>query len=247
MGLKEFFKDNPKLAVAFSGGVDSAYLLSEAVRFGADVKAYLVRSEFQPAFEIEDAKDIAEQIGVELEIVELSVLEDETICSNPKDRCYYCKTRIMGAIKEAALRDGYEMLADGTNASDDADDRPGMRVLSEAGIVSPLRDCGLTKAMVREGARDAGLKVWDKPAYACLATRVPTGEIITASKLKGTEKAEHIMYGMGFRDFRVRWRGHSALVQVKEDQLEMAKAREDEIKTALGKIYDYIEIDEKGR
>lgn len=247
MCLKEFFENNPKLAVAFSGGVDSAFLLSESLRFGADVKAYLVRSEFQPEFEIEDAKEIAEQIGAKLEIIELSVLEDESICSNPEDRCYHCKTRIMGAIKEAALRDGYEMLVDGTNASDDATDRPGMRALSEAGIISPLRDCGLTKDVIRRGARDAGLDVWDKPAYACLATRVPAGERITDSKLKGTEKAEKLMHDMGFRDFRVRWRGHNALVQVKEEQLEEAFAREHEIRTALGRIYDDIEIDEKGR
>ncbi|MBP3895686.1 MAG: ATP-dependent sacrificial sulfur transferase LarE [Mogibacterium sp.] len=247
MELKDFFELNPKAAIAFSGGVDSAYLLSEAVRLGADVTAYCVHSEFQPAFELEDARRTAAQAGADLKIIELSVLGDDAITSNPEDRCYHCKSRIMGAIREAAFADGYEVLLDGTNASDDADDRPGMRALSELGIKSPLRECGITKDMVREAARAAGLDVWDKPAYACLATRVPTGEIISEAKLRSTEKAESLMMAMGFRDFRVRWRGHDALVQVTADQYDEAIARQHEIETALGRYYDHIEIDENTR
>lgn len=247
MTLKEFFEQNPKAAIAFSGGVDSSYLLSEAVKLGADVKAYCVHSEFQPAFELGDARRAAEQAGAELEIIELSVLGEDAITLNPEDRCYHCKRRIMGAIKEAAFADGYELTLDGTNASDDADDRPGMRALKEFNIKSPLRECGITKDEVRKGAKEAGLDVWDKPAYACLATRVPTGEEITEAKLRSTEKAESIMFDMGFRNFRVRWRGHSGLVQVTEDQYEEALEREHEIQTALGRYYDYIEIDENTR
>ena len=247
MGLREFIDHNPKFAVAYSGGVDSSYLLWAAIDAGADVKAYLVRSEFQPEFELEDARRVAEDIGADLVEISASVLEDETIASNPEDRCYHCKTRIMSAIKEAAAKDGYELIVDGTNASDEADDRPGMRALKEFGIRSPLRECNITKDEVRSRAKEAGLGNWDKPAYACLATRVPAGERITESKLKGTEKAEGLLFDMGFRDFRVRWRGHDALVQVREEQLAEAYAREDEIRTALGRICDYIEIDEKGR
>ena len=247
MTLKEFFELNPKIAVAFSGGVDSAFLLSEAVKAGADVRAYCVRSEFNPAFEFEDARKIADYLGADMVQITMSVLEDETVVSNPEDRCYHCKLHIMSRIKEAAADDGYDIISDGTNASDDADDRPGMKALKELGIISPLRLCGITKEEVREGARRAGLDIWDKPAYACLATRIPHGERITESKLKGTEKAERILYDMGFRDFRVRWRGNDALVQVKQDQLEEAFDRADEIRTALGRIYDWIEIDENPR
>ena len=247
MDLKEFFKENKKVALAFSGGVDSAYLLSEALKAGADVRAYCVCSEFQPAFEFEDARRLTEFLGADLVQITQSVLGDETITSNPEDRCYHCKIRIMSAIKEAAWEDGYEILIDGTNASDDADDRPGMRALSELGVRSPLRECGITKEEVRAGAKAAGLDVWDKPAYACLATRVPHGEIISEAKLKGTEKAERILYDMGFRDFRVRWRGHDGLVQLKADQLDEGFDREDEIRTALGRIYDMVEIDEEPR
>lgn len=247
MTLNEFFKLNPRAGIAFSGGADSAYLLAEAVRLGAEVTAYCVHSEFQPQFEIDDAIKVAGHLKAELKILEISILGDDAITANPPDRCYHCKKQIMGAIKEAAISDGYELLLDGTNASDDADDRPGMRALAEFGIRSPLRECGITKEEVRKGARAAGLDVWDKPSYACLATRVPEGELITQAKLRGAEKAESLMMAMGFRDFRVRWRGHDGLVQVKADQYDEAIARQHEIETALGRYYDYVEIDEKTR
>lgn len=247
MTLNEFFKLNPRAGIAFSGGADSAYLLGEAVRLGAEVTAYCVHSEFQPDFEIDDAIRVAGHLKAELKILEISILGDDVITANPPDRCYHCKKRIMGAIKEAAASDGYELLLDGTNASDDADDRPGMRALAEFGIRSPLRECGITKEEVRKGAREAGLDIWDKPSYACLATRVPEGELITQAKLRGAEKAESLMMAMGFRDFRVRWRGHDGLVQVKADQCEEALARQHEIETALGRYYDHVEIDEKTR
>lgn len=247
MTLAEFLKANPKIAVAFSGGTDSAYLLYEAKRAGADVRAYCVHSEFQPKFEREDAEKIADDLGIEMKIIPLSVLGDEVITANPPDRCYYCKRKIMSEIKAAAKADGYEVLADGTNASDDATDRPGTKALSELGIASPLRDCGITKDMVREASKEAGLATWDKPSYACLATRVMTGEKITDAKLRGTEKAETILHDMGFSDLRVRWRGSDGLVQLPEEQIDEGFAREDEIRTALGRIYDYVEIDEKGR
>ena len=247
MNLEEYFRNNNKIAVAFSGGVDSAYLLSEAVKAGADVRAYRVRSEFNPAFEDDDAVSVSVFLGVPLVQIDISVLGNEIIVSNPEDRCYHCKRLVMSAIKEKALSNGYDIVADGTNASDDADDRPGMKALAELGIRSPLKECGVTKEDVRSGAREAGLDIWDKPAYACLATRVPHGERITEAKLRGTEKAERILYDMGFRDFRVRWRGADALVQLKADQLDEAFDREEEIKTALGRIYNMIEIDDEPR
>ena len=153
----------------------------------------------------------------------------------------------MGAIIRAASDDGCSLIIDGTNASDPADDRPGMKALKEFGIRSPLRECGITKQEVRRRSKEAGLPVWNKPAYACLATRIPCGEIITEEKLSKTEKAENTMREMGFTDFRVRMRGDSALVQIREDQHARALDMSERIETAIGGLYDSVQIDEKPR
>ena len=247
MELNDFFESNNKIAVAFSGGVDSTYLLYAAVKAGADVKAYCVRSAFQPGFEFKDAKRMAERIGAELEVIEVDVLSDERVTANPLDRCYYCKTQIMNAIKAAAEADGYETVCDGTNASDDASDRPGTKALEEFGIRSPLKECGLTKADIRRMSMEAGLPTWDKPAYACLATRIKTGEQITKEKLETTEEAEYRMMDMGFRDFRVRMRGKDALVQIAAHQHADALMHESEIRSALSDLYENVYIDENPR
>jgi len=140
------------------------------------------------------------------------------------------------------LEDGYSLIIDGTNASDDAGDRPGMKALGELGIRSPLRECGITKDEVRRQSRMAGLPTWDKPAYACLATRIGEGEWITKEKLERTERAEEFMKGLGFTDFRVRTRGEGALVQVKADQYDMARSLMNEIKSGLSD-YDSVSLD----
>ena len=242
-GLEKFFEINRKVAIAFSGGVDSAYLLYAAAKAGADVKAYYVKSAFQPEFEFEDAKTLAGKLNCELQVIYADVLSDEKVAANPKDRCYYCKQHIMSAITEAAKADGYDFICDGTNASDDVDDRPGFKALGEFGVRSPLRECGLTNADIRSASKDAGLPTWNKPAYACLATRILTGEMITREKLLVTEKAESIMHDMGFRDFRVRMRGENALIQLTESQLAEAFARETEIREALSDLYNEVKID----
>jgi len=247
MRLKDFFEENGRIAIAFSGGVDSAYLLAEAVRCGAEVKAYYVKSQFQPEFEREDARRLAKATGADLTEIEADALSDETVASNPPDRCYHCKHLIMGTIIRAAETDGCEVICDGTNASDDVSDRPGFRALGELGVRSPLRECGITKDEIRRRARKLGLDVWDKPAYACLATRIGAGERITADKLRVTEEAENRLFGMGFRDFRVRMRGKDALVQTAAAQHANAVRRSDEIKKAIGDLYGDVRIDPQPR
>lgn len=247
MNIQDYFKVNNKAAIAFSGGVDSAYLLYEASMAGADVTAYYVKSQFQPAFELKDAMETAQKTGAKLRILELDALADPRVRANPSDRCYYCKLGIMGALGKAASEDGYALICDGTNASDDVDDRPGFRALGELGIVSPLRECGLTKPMIRERAKAAGLSVWNKPAYACLATRIPAGETITEDKLVRTEKAEAALFDMGFTDFRVRSRGDNALVQVTEEQYEKAADSMDAIRNAIGDMYAEVILDSNTR
>ncbi|WP_080798676.1 7-cyano-7-deazaguanine synthase [Arabiibacter massiliensis] len=182
-GLAEFFARTPRLAVAFSGGCDSSYLLAAAVAAGCDVKAYMVDTAFQPAFELEDARRVVEACGAEFEVIEADVLAEAAICANPAERCYLCKRFIFGTILERMARDGYDVLADGTNASDDPARRPGFRALAELGVVSPLRRAGMTKDEVRAASRALGAPTADKPSFSCLATKVPEGEPITEASL----------------------------------------------------------------
>ena len=157
MTLQEFFAENPRAAIAFSGGVDSSYLLYAAVQCGADVHAYFAKTAFQPQFELDDAQRLAESVGAKLTVLELDALSSEDVARNPANRCYYCKQNIFGNLKRAAAEDGFTLILDGTNASDDAGDRPGMRALREMDVRSPLRECGLTKAEIRRLSHEAGL------------------------------------------------------------------------------------------
>lgn len=243
MTLQEFFAENPRSALAFSGGVDSAYLLCAAIQSGAQVRAYYVKSQFQPEFELEDARRLAAELGADLRVLELDALADEQVAANPPERCYYCKKRIFSAILKVAEEDGFSLLLDGTNASDDAGDRPGMRALRELSVRSPLRECGLTKADIRRLSRQAGLFTWNKPAYACLATRVPTGEVITAEKLQKTEWAEQYLFSMGFTDFRVRLMGDCARIQLPEDQISMLLDGRAAVLEELKKYYSAVLLD----
>lgn len=243
MTLNEFWKENPKAAIAFSGGVDSSYLLYTAVRAGAKVTAYYADSAFQPTFEGEDALRLAKDVGAELKILPLSVLEVPKVAENPENRCYYCKRAIFSALIAAAAADGYDLILDGTNASDQVSDRPGMEALRELSVRSPLRECGLTKSEIRELSRQAGLFTWDKPAYACLATRVPAGETITAEKLEKTEKAEDFLRSLGLRDFRVRLLKGCARIQVPEGQLELVLKNRKTILEKLRQWYAGVVLD----
>ncbi len=243
MNLSQFWKENPKAAIAFSGGVDSAYLLYSATQSGAKVKAYYAKTAFQPAFELEDAKKLANQLGAEMEILSIDVLSVPHVAENPKNRCYYCKTAIFSAISADAKADGFDLLLDGTNASDEASDRPGMQALKELSVRSPLRECGLTKKEIRRLSKEAGLFTYGKPAYACLATRIPTGDTITPEKLSRTEEAEGYLHSLGLRDFRVRTLGDSARIQVTESDLETVLKNRETIVSHLKALYSGVMLD----
>lgn len=243
MTLLAFFKENPKAALGFSGGVDSSYLLYAGVQAGADIQPYYIKTAFQPQFELDDAERLCAQLGVPLTVLELDILKNEAVTANPPDRCYHCKTALFGALSTRALADGYTLLLDGTNASDDAGDRPGMRALKELHVCSPLRECGLTKAEIRRLSREAGLFTWDKPAYACLATRIPSGDAITAEKLLATERAEAFLFSLGLTDFRVRNYHGAARLQFPEAQLNAVLAHRAEILQELKKDYPAVLLD----
>lgn len=243
MTLQDFFRDTPKAALAFSGGVDSAYLLYAAVQSGADVRAYYVKSAFQPQFELEDAQRLAEMLSADMRVLPVDILAANEVAANPPDRCYHCKKRIFSAIAGAARADGYTVLLDGTNASDDAGDRPGMRALRELSVRSPLRECGLTKPEIRRLSREAGLFTWDKPAYACLATRIAAGVPITREKLESTERAEDFLFSLGFTDFRVRMLGSAAKLQVPASQLDRVLQHRERILEELKKTHSSALLD----
>ena len=247
MTLEQFFQENPRCALGFSGGVDSAYLLYAGVKAGADIRPYFIKTAFQPAFELADARKLAAGLGAEVTVLELDALADPRVAANPADRCYFCKQNLFRTLKERAVADGYPVLLDGTNASDEAGDRPGMRALAELSVRSPLRECGLTKAEIRARSKEAGLFTWDKPAYACLATRVPAGEAITADLLARVEGAEDALFRLGYTDFRVRVFHSAARLQLPRGQMERAVREAEELRQALKPYFTPILLDLEGR
>ncbi len=243
MNLSEFFTKNSKAAIAFSGGVDSSYLLYAAIFYGANVRAYYVKSPFQPQFELEDAKKMAEYLHADMKIIEVDVLSDVSITQNPVNRCFHCKKMIFQHIIQQAHKDGFSLILDGTNASDDSTDRPGMKALSELSVCSPLRECGLTKAEIRTLSQEAGLFTWNKPAYACLATRIPAGTPITLDKLNHTELAEAYLTSLGFSNFRIRMIGNGANLQVPASQMERVFSYKNKILSELKQYYSFVLLD----
>ena len=209
--------------------------------------AYYVKSAFQPAFELEDAKRLAAQLHADMRILEADILSCAEVTANPPNRCYFCKKQIFSAIAARAEEDGHTLILDGTNASDDAGDRPGMKALAELSVRSPLRECGLTKTEIRRLSKDAGLFTWDKPAYACLATRIPSGTVITAELLEKTEKAESFLTDMGFTDFRVRLADGAAKLQVPAGQMEKVMKNRESILNELKKYYSAVTLDLEAR
>lgn len=243
MTLKNFFLQYPRVSIAFSGGVDSAYLLYMAKQYAKEVQAYYVKSEFQPQFELDDALRLAEKINVNLKILKVNILSVAFVGENSSNRCYYCKKAIFTKILETAKDEGFSILLDGTNASDDADDRPGMKALHELSVFSPLRLCGLTKAEIRSLSKEAGLFTWNKPAYACLATRIPTGELITEEKLNTTEAAENLLFSLGFTDFRVRLQNGAAKIQLSEEEFPLLMQHRKTIIEKFKPYYSSVVLD----
>ena len=243
MTLEDFFARHPRTALGFSGGTDSAYLLYAGLSLGADVRPYYIKTQFQPEFELADASRLARELGVELVVIEADILAADTVAENPPERCYYCKRTLFSLLAERAASDGYTELLDGTNASDEAGDRPGMRALRELEVRSPLRECGLTKADIRRLSREAGLFTWDKPAYACLATRLPTGDALTEDLLARVEGAEDALFRLGYADFRVRVFHGAARLQLPAGQLERAVRERAALQTALAPYFKPILLD----
>jgi len=247
MTIEQFFQENPAAAVAFSGGVDSAWLLHEAARCAQRTAAYFVRTPFQPASALGDAQETARQLDVPLSVLDFDILTVPEVAENPPDRCYYCKRAMFSLLLGSAGLDGFPVILDGSNASDNAEGRPGMRALQELGVRSPLRECGMTKASIRRLAREAGLPVWDRPSYACLATRIPCGTRITPQDLERVERGEEAFAVEGFSDFRLRLRGTGALLQVRREQMSLAREKLPLLEERLKGYFRNIELDHTPR
>jgi uncharacterized protein len=216
--LLAVIRERPSAAVAFSGGVDSSFLCRAAVEaLASNAIAITIVSPMLPKSEIDCAAEVARLVGIEHVLIEDREIE-EKVAENPKDRCYHCKKIEFGAILDAARARGIDAVLDGSNFDDLSDYRPGLRALEELRIVSPLREAELTKAEIRELSRRFGLPTWDKPAFACLASRIPYGERIDAKKLERVEKAEDALRTFGFRQFRVRSHGDIARIEVAPEE-----------------------------
>jgi uncharacterized protein len=214
--------------VALSGGVDSTFLAKVAHDvLGERSLAVTITSQIHPTFEKEEAAALAHAMGIRHEIIDVDALSVEGLAENPPERCYICKKSILKILVDIAAREKLPFVVEGTNASDEGDFRPGVRALAELGIRSPLKDAGMTKADIRDLSCKMGLPTWNKPSYACLASRVPYGERITEEKLRSIERAEDLLRAAGYRMFRVRHHGTVARVELSREEMKRFLETED--------------------
>lgn len=248
--LHALLREYGRLAVAFSAGVDSTYLLMTAHDvLGERVLAITARTVSVPQRDTEEAAAYCAMNGIRHITLDLDQMAVPAFAQNLPDRCYHCKKALFSAFSETARNMGFPVLAEGTNADDAPDDRPGMRALAELGVRSPLREAGLFKQEIRDLSRKAGLATWNKPSAACLATRIPFGETITPQKLQVVDIAEQYLRDAGFRQVRVRLHGVIARIEIEPEQFDRITEPEmrEEILQAFTKMgFGYVTLDLAG-
>ncbi|SNS94816.1 uncharacterized protein SAMN05446037_102912 [Anaerovirgula multivorans] len=247
--LLEHIKSLESVVIAFSGGVDSTFLLKAAKEaIGDRVIALTIHAPFHLQWEIEETKELTKELSIKHVILEHTEIIPE-IKNNPSDRCYLCKKAVFQGILDFAKENGYNYVADGTNFDDTKDYRPGMKALKELQVVSPLLEAGFTKNEIRSMSKELGLPTWNKPAYACILTRIQYGQEITKEDLQKIELAEKYMIDLGFPIVRVRLHDQLARIEVAPDRLKdlMTENMIQKIAKDFKKIgFQYVTVDLEG-